>query len=230
MFNGNVFGDVFISAGGNITADAGDGIQAYNYGIGNISVNVGFNVNIQALTSATAPSGNAPYGIGAFNYGPGDIHVTTSSGDVINSGSSGINASNQSNSIAANQGAMVTVSTAGSIHSRSINNNNGALPSGITAGFLGGTSATPNLNVNGTVIVNNAANVIADAGYGISAYNYGNGDITVNSCGRNDRYRRSVWHLRPCRGCGRNRKYRCHPLQQRDGEFDIQLRHPRQQQ
>ena len=42
-------------------------------------------------------------------------------------------------------------------------------------------AATPNLNVNGTVIVNNAANVTADAGYGISAYNYGNGDITVNS-------------------------------------------------
>ena len=79
-------------------ADAGDGIQAYNYGIGDISVNVGFNVNIQALTSSTASSGNnAPYGIGAFNYGPGDIHVTTSTGDVINSGSSGINASNQSN-------------------------------------------------------------------------------------------------------------------------------------
>ena len=115
---------------------------------------------------------------------PGDIHVTTSSGDVINSGSSGINASNQSTSIAANQGAMVTVSAAGSIHSGTINNNSGALPSGITAGFLGGTSTTPNLNVNGTVIVNNAANITADAGYGINAYNYGNGDITVNdACG-----------------------------------------------
>ena len=41
--------------------------------------------------------------------------------------------------------------------------------------------STPNLNVNGTVIVNNAANITADAGYGINAYNYGNGDITVNS-------------------------------------------------
>ena len=77
---------------------------------------------------------------------------------------------------------QVTVSSAGSIRSGSINNNNsGALPSDITAGFLGGTSATQNLNVKGNVFVNNAANITAEAGYGISAYNYGNGDVTVNS-------------------------------------------------
>jgi hypothetical protein len=180
VFNGNISGDLFVFAGGNITADAGDGINAYNYGVGDISVNVGFNVSIQALTPATSQSGTAPYGIGAFNYGPGDIHVTTSNGDAINSGSSGINAVNQATSIAAAQGALVTVSAAGTIHSGTINNNSGSLPSGITAGFLGGTSSTQNLNVNGTVIVNNAANVTAAAGIGLNAYNYGNGDITIN--------------------------------------------------
>lgn len=72
------------------------------------------------------------------------------------------------------------VSAAGTINSGTILNNNGGQPAGISAGFLGGTSAASNLNVNGTVIVNNAANITAAAGLGINAFNYGNGDVTVN--------------------------------------------------
>ncbi len=63
---------------------------------------------------------------------------------------------------------------------RTISNNSGAAPSGITAGFNGGVSSASILNVNGTVIVNNAANITAALGTGINAYNFGNGDITVN--------------------------------------------------
>ena len=98
-----VFGDVLVNDSGNIVAAAGDGINAYNYGTGNVAVNLGFGVSIQAMTSANSISGNgnSPFGIGAFNYGHGDIHVTTSSGDFIQSGSSGINASNQYNPTAA---------------------------------------------------------------------------------------------------------------------------------
>jgi Ca2+-binding RTX toxin-like protein len=104
-----------------------------------------------------------------------------SNADVITSGSSGINAANQATAIAAPAGALVTVYASGSISSGTIANNNGSAPSGIAAGFLGGVAnGTQNLNVNGTVIVNNAANIIANAGIGINAYNYGNGDITVN--------------------------------------------------
>ena len=70
-FTPGVFGDVSVVLGANIVADAGDGINAYNYGTGDISVNLGFNVSIQALTSANSQSGNgnSPFGIGAFNYG-----------------------------------------------------------------------------------------------------------------------------------------------------------------
>ena len=93
---GNVTGNVVVVAGGNITAAAGEGINAYNYANGNITVNVGFNVAITAEFSATSThGGNSPYGIGAFDWGIGNIAVTTSGSDVINSGSSGINAVNE---------------------------------------------------------------------------------------------------------------------------------------
>ena len=179
-FNANVFGDVFVIDGGNITADAGEGINAYNFGNGNATVNVGFGVTITALTAASAGS-KAPYGIGAAVWGPGNVSVTTSNSDVINSGSTGINAVNEAIAIAAGVGALVTVNTSGSITSGTVLNNSNNSPSGVAAGFLGGTSATQNLFVNGTVIVNNAANISAAAGIGINAYNFGNGDITVNS-------------------------------------------------
>ena len=180
VFNASVWGDVLVSANGNITAAAGDGINAYNYGNGGVTVNLGSSVNIQALTSATSATGKAPYGIGASVYGPGDIAVTMASGDVITSGSSGINAVNLATSIDVSAAALITVYSVGTIHSQSILTNSGAQPSGIAAGFFGGVSATSNLSVNGRVIVNNDANIVADAGVGINAYHYGNGDITVN--------------------------------------------------
>jgi nitrogen fixation protein len=182
VFNAGVFGDVLVNDSANIIADAGDGINAYNYGVGDIAVNLGFNVSIQALTSAASAPFSAPYGVNAANYGPGTVAVTTASGDLIVSGSSGINAVNQATVIDATRGALIAVTTGtGTIHSGAILTNSGGQPSGISAGFLGGTSIASNLSVNGTVIVNNAANIIADAGYGINAYNYGNGDITVNA-------------------------------------------------
>lgn len=164
----------------NIIAAAGNGINAFNYGIGDVTVNVGFNISIQALTAATSASGKSPYGVGALNAGTGDIVVTTSSGDTISSGSSGINTVNTASAIPGSAAALVMVSAAGSIHSGTITTNGGAQPAGIGAGFLGGANSTANTNVNGTVVVNNAANVAADAGWGIEAYNLGNGDVTVN--------------------------------------------------
>ena len=111
---------------------------------------------------------------------PGDIAVTMSGGDVITSGSSGIEAIDQAAAVAAAANALVTVSATGSIESETIPTDSGSPPSGISAGFLGGTSAVPNLNVNGTVIVNNDANITAAAGAGIQAFDYGNGNVTVN--------------------------------------------------
>jgi len=181
VFNASVFGDVLVNDNASIVADAGDGINAYNYGIGDTVVNVGSGISIQALTAATSSSGKAPYGVSASNYGPGNVAITTSGGATITSGSSGINAVNLSTAIDAGADALVTVTAAGTIHSGTILTNTNAAPSGIAAGFLGGpNAAASNLAVNGTVIVNNAANITADAGIGINAYNFGNGDVTVN--------------------------------------------------
>jgi hypothetical protein len=99
---------------------------------------------------------------------------------MINSGSSGIDAVNQATVIASNLDAVVAISAAGTINAGTILTNSGSAPSGIAAGFFGGTTATPNLNVNGTVIVNNAANIDAAGGPGINAFNFGQGDVTVN--------------------------------------------------
>ncbi|MEH2620648.1 hypothetical protein V1285_005594 [Bradyrhizobium sp. AZCC 1620] len=190
LFNANVFGDVIVNlaSDGNplgnpnptILAARGAGINAYNYGVGNVTVSVGSGVSIQTLAAATASAGNAPYGIATANHGPGSITVTTSGGSSINSASVGINSVNDSNAILAAANAVIAVTTAGTIHSGSLNTNGGSLPSGIAAGFLGGSSAAANLNVNGAVFINNAADITADAGFGIQAYHYGNGNITVN--------------------------------------------------
>jgi large repetitive protein len=181
VFSANVNGSVNVNLGGSIIAAAGDGIRAYDYGVGDVTVDLGYGASITATSSATATSGgNAPYGVGAFNFGPGDTAVTTSSGDIITSGSSGIEAIDQAAAVAAAADALVTVSAAGTINSGAILTDSGSLPSGISAGFLGGTSATPNLSVNGTVLVNNDANIAAAAGAGIQAFNYGNGNVTVN--------------------------------------------------
>jgi large repetitive protein len=98
----------------------------------------------------------------------------------ITSGSSGINANNQATAILASANSTITVSASGSISSGTTLNNSGSQPSGILAGYLGGATATPNVNVNGTVIVNNAANITAAAGWGIDAYDFGSGNVTVN--------------------------------------------------
>ena len=185
---GTVTGNVVVIAGGNITAAAGEGINAYNYANGNITLNVGFNVTITAEFSATSThGGNSPYGIGAFSWGFGNIAVTTSSSDVINSGSTGINVVNESNPIAPSPSMLITVNSAGIINFGGIATNSGGVPAGVSAGYLGGNAAAANMNVNGTVIVNNSANItatvfnsVAASGIGINAFNYGNGDITVN--------------------------------------------------
>jgi hypothetical protein len=184
-FDPNVNINVYVDfAGTSITAAAGQGIRAFNYGIGNVSVDVAGGAMITAKVSGTSSSSdNAPYGIGAFNYGPGNIAITTSNGDTITSGSSGIDAVNEATAITAVADALVTVGAAGSISSGTILTNSGGQPAGIAAGFLGGTSSTSNSNVNGTVIVNNIAAINAAAGLGINAFNYGNGDITVNDSG-----------------------------------------------
>ena len=53
------------------------------------------------------------------------------------------------------------------------------------AGYQGGTmsAGTPTTGVNGTVTVDNYGDITASAGYGIQAYNYGVGNVTVSNAG-----------------------------------------------
>ncbi|QDW47974.1 hypothetical protein FFI89_032165 [Bradyrhizobium sp. KBS0727] len=202
QFSSAVYGDVIVNVAsdgnpfGNpnptLLAAAGPGILAYDYGVGNIAVSVGFGVSIQALTAATASGGgNAPYGISATNRGPGNIVVTTSGGSSINSGSSGINAVNDANptagsdlanlfaaNVIAGKPAVIAVTTAGTINSGGQLTNSSNPSSGIAAGFFG-SSGHANQYVSGNVYINNAA-VITAAGYGLQGYNFGYGSITVN--------------------------------------------------
>ena len=171
----NVAGNVFVTNDANITAAAGDGIRAYNYGTGNVMVTDEANTTIQ--TTGT----NGQYGIEAFSDdGIGNISISTSTGDVIMSASTGINAVNEATAISATDGSTINVTAYGTIDSGSTLNLSGSEPGGILAGYFPGDAGSADTNVNGSVTVNNFANITASAGWGIDAYNYGNGDVTVN--------------------------------------------------
>ena len=206
--NLNVNGTVIVTDFANITAAAGDGIRAYNYGNGNVTVNdssgttvsgaqygiAAFAVSggtgdvaINVSQNATINAGSI-YGILGFNSGAGSISITTSSGDIISgpsgsTGSIGIDAVNEAASILASSNSSITVTAYGTINSGSAVTGTGSPPAGIDAGYLGGNvipTTFPLTAINGDVIVTDFANITAAAGDGIRAYNYGIGDVTVN--------------------------------------------------
>ena len=167
--NPSVFGNVTVNNSANITAAGGDGIRAYNYGSGNVSVIDNSNTTIVA---------NDVFGIAANSYGSGKILVTTAAGDSITSGASGINAMNLATATVG-AGSSVSVTAHGTIHSGVHLTQSGSQPQGISAGYYPGNAGVSNTNVNGTVFVDNFANVTADAGWGINAFNWGNGSVTL---------------------------------------------------
>ncbi|TYO62901.1 hypothetical protein FXV83_30385 [Bradyrhizobium hipponense] len=163
-------GDISITQLGGAVGGA-YGIDAVTPGNGDIAINAGGVI-----------TGSSIYGIRSRSYGTGDQTVTTKVGSVVTSGSSGIVAINRSTSLGAASGSTIIVNAYGAINSGSSLNLGGNLPGGIEAGYTGATNGTnANTGVNGTVVVNNHAAITAAAGYGINAYNYGNGDVTVNS-------------------------------------------------
>ena len=98
---------------------------------------------------------------------------------TITSASTGINAANQGIT-AASDDATVTVTNYANISSGATAN--GSTLAGIIAGFSGTfglVSAHANTSVNGTVLVDNFGNITAAKSYGIDAYNWGNGNVTV---------------------------------------------------
>jgi len=207
LANTNVNGTVVVNNNGNITAAAGYGIDAYNYGNGDVTVNDGagtsvsgaqYGIGAYGLSQATNGSvrgtgdvavnvganatitGSSIFAIQAFDNDVGSVSVTTSTtGDVFNSGSSGINAQSQATSVSASS--SVTVIANGTIHSGSLLTPNGSAPAGIAAGYSpNGTNQTTN-NVAGNVLVQSNATIVAAAGAGINAYNFGTGNVTVTT-------------------------------------------------
>ncbi len=165
---------------GNITAGAGDGIRAFTFGIGNVTVN-------EDAGTITALGGSSPTpgfgdGINAYSLGSGNILVTTATGVVINSGSSGISALNYApstgSSLTVPATSNVTVTAHGSIISGTTPTLSGDPAAGILAGYQPGVWATNvdavNGNVAGSVLIDDYATITAAAGTdGIRGINYG---------------------------------------------------------
>ena len=55
----------------------------------------------------------------------------------------------------------------------------GSQPQGVSSGYFPGNAGNSNTNVNGTVTLDNFANVTAAAGWALDAYNYGIGNVTL---------------------------------------------------
>ena len=227
--NANVYGNIFVYNYANITAAAGDGIRAIDYGNGNVTVNDEQNTSINSaggygidaqvygtggatvngsaqttingaqtgigvfqnssgpgdlavvMGASAGIAGTALYGIEAGSAGTGSIFVSTSTGDIINSGSSGITVFNSATAIPNSDASIISVTAYGTINSGS-NAEGSFSPAGISVAYRGASSGpnTPNLNVFGNITINNSANITASAGYGIKAFNYGNGNVTVS--------------------------------------------------
>lgn len=200
----DVNGAVVVNNHANITAAAGYGINAYNYGNGDVTVNsfVGTTISVSgsqsvginavALSGGTGDvtvalgenvtiSGATSYGIRAYSLDQGDISVTLAKGDSITSGSSGIVAVNYATAIAAGVDSTISVEAHGTIHSGLTANNDGTTPGGIIAGYKPGGTGTFSSAVNGDVVVDSDAKITADAGYGIEAFTWGVGDLTVTT-------------------------------------------------
>ncbi len=159
---------------GTQVSGAAYGVAAYalSGGTGNVTVDVAANATI---------TGTSSFGIDAVNLDIGSVSVTTATGDVINSGSSGIDANVEATSILALANSTVHVIANGTINSGANLTPVGTAPAGISAGYFPGAVESPDDHVAGNVIVESNATIIAAGGAGIDAYNWGTGNVTVST-------------------------------------------------
>jgi hypothetical protein len=183
-----VFGNVVVdntanimagfSNGALITTGVSDGIRAYNYGTGDVTVNDNAGT-IEASYGLTTGTNGYGDGINASNNGSGDIYVTTTAGVTIESAGAGIAANNASSSVPSTS--EIDVVAYGTIMSGVLLTGSGKVTAGILAGYNSnsGTSlATP--GVHGNVIIDDHASITAATGTdGIRGYTYGDGDVTI---------------------------------------------------
>ena len=165
--NSTAFGNVTVDNSATINAAGGDGIRAYNYGPGDVTVN----------DHAGTIVAQDMFGISASTNGTGNVSVSTDAGITIKSGTSGIQALNNATAVPVGT-STVSVTARGTINSGTHLTPGGSQPQGVSAGYFA-SNGVSNTNVNGTVILDNFANVTAAAGWGLDAYNYGNGSVTL---------------------------------------------------
>ena len=106
----------------------------------------------------------------------GNVSITTSAGDVINSGGIGIQANNSATSAALKPDLH---HDARRDYQFRFQHRNGSQPGGIWAGYNPAGQGLVNSNVHGNVIVDNAANINAASGVGIGLYNFGVGNLSA---------------------------------------------------
>ena len=158
-----------------VTDETGTSVVGAQYGIAGYSLSTGsgsvtINVATNATISAGALYGNV--GILAIESNAGNISITTATGDIVNSGGSGIEAINQATTASA--ASQISIQAAGAITS---GYNNGG-QNGIYAGYPGGVG-TVNANVAGNIVVDSTAVISAPVGDGIGLYNWGTGNVTA---------------------------------------------------
>ena len=116
--------------------------------------------------------------------------MTMAAGDIINSGSYGVQAINLATLVPV-PAAIERERDLVRHYPRRLSSLTGSRTNqGVSAGYYpnNGTSDT---SVNGTVSIDNFANVTSDNGWGVSAYNYGNGSVSLRR-GRNVRFRHAI--------------------------------------
>src|SRR5262249_13433941 len=118
------------------------------------------------------------YGITGSTNGIGNVSVTTTAGSSITSGSHGILAISNATNVAAAAASTVSVTTDGTINSGGHLSTGGAHTAGVSPGYSGSNGAS-NTNVNGSVFVDNSADITARAGYGIIAFHVGYGNMSI---------------------------------------------------
>jgi hypothetical protein len=163
-----------------ITTGIADGIRAYNYGMGDVTVNDNagtINASYGLTSSAVDGFGD---GINTSIYGSGSIYVTTATGVGIESAGSGISANNFALTVSSTS--EIDIVAYGTIESGVIpSSSSGSPAAGILAGY--NNSGVAENNVHGNVFVDDfASSITAATGTdGIRAYNYGTGvaDVTV---------------------------------------------------
>ena len=185
-----------------MSPDIKSAIHAFTVGTGNITVVSGAG----ATLSNTGRFGIGAFAYGAGSTG--SINVSTGALSTLTVNGTGIFADNGATAIPAAAGRTIKVTANATINSGAILNPVGrdvqesggvnATPAGIIAGYTVGsvlsaastapytscgptgcTTLTPNPNVNGTVSVVNNAAINAAGGNGIFAFNFGNGNVSV---------------------------------------------------